>query len=597
MASKKPIQTVQNALDQGLSRRQYFGVMAALGASTTAGCLGEDGDDDDDVIDDGDDDDTDEDDRYGGILENRIRDSLDSLDSHVAASGDVWAALSDHVTEKPMHMLHDGSVEPRLISNVEFEDDGQRIIADVQEGVMFHPPVSREMTGDDILINWFRVLDPEEFGGDAGDYDEFPGQTGGRQDNLNFFDNVYLEDDYTIVMETETPNAFVEWNMADRGQDIMAPENLREEEYDPETHPIGTGPFKFVEWVPEEHVHLEKFDDYWRSDADGNQLPYVDELWHLQIPDDTVYVNELLNEEIDIISEAPYPLLDELEAADNVTVTAPEAVFERMHFNCNCTDYQEENRAEGFPTMDWNVRRALMEARDQQDYLALAVDGYGVAEQTMYPSAHQFGIEYNAVEPGAHPEAAQEYLEENWDTPVEIIVHSDAENPQAEASAEIAIEHLEVAGFDPELDLSESALYSERLSTNEWDVNVQYGSIGPTPETMRGDRVFQRSTPEDQRSYHPGNEETGMGDVYDEYDVDAEAVISLMEEGAQIFDEDEQMEVYEEAWQRLADDGNYIMCYHREYVRAHGNWVNQYNAYPDTFHSNFFENWLDETHR
>ena len=40
---------------------------------------------------------------------------------------------------------------------------------------------------------------------------------------------------------------------------------------------IGTGPFMFVDWVPNQKFEAEKNPDYWATDAAGNQLPYLDE--------------------------------------------------------------------------------------------------------------------------------------------------------------------------------------------------------------------------------------------------------------------------------------------------------------------------------
>ena len=41
-------------------------------------------------------------------------------------------------------------------------------------------------------------------------------------------------------------------------------------------NPIGTGPFKFVSWTPDASLKVERNDDYWQTDEEGNQLPYLD---------------------------------------------------------------------------------------------------------------------------------------------------------------------------------------------------------------------------------------------------------------------------------------------------------------------------------
>jgi ABC-type transport system substrate-binding protein len=45
-------------------------------------------------------------------------------------------------------------------------------------------------------------------------------------------------------------------------------------------HPVGTGPFQFVEWVPDDHLTLERFPQYW-----DNGEPRVDRLVYRIVPD------------------------------------------------------------------------------------------------------------------------------------------------------------------------------------------------------------------------------------------------------------------------------------------------------------------------
>jgi peptide/nickel transport system substrate-binding protein len=57
--------------------------------------------------------------------------------------------------------------------------------------------------------------------------------------------------------------------------------------------PVGAGPFKFVEWVPNTRVVLEKFPEYWKKGADGQALPYLDKLIYRLVIDDSVRLLEV----------------------------------------------------------------------------------------------------------------------------------------------------------------------------------------------------------------------------------------------------------------------------------------------------------------
>ena len=62
----------------------------------------------------------------------------------------------------------------------------------------------------------------------------------------------------------------------------------------------GTGAFKFVEWVKDDHITLERNPNYWKKDASGTQLPYLDQVTIRPIVDETVALTNVKTGDIDI---------------------------------------------------------------------------------------------------------------------------------------------------------------------------------------------------------------------------------------------------------------------------------------------------------
>src|SRR5699024_12550871 len=73
----------------------------------------------------------------------------------------------------------------------------------------------------------------------------------------------------------------------------VAIEDQGDDDY--ERNPVGTGPFEFVEWQPNDSITVEKYDDYWKEG-----LPKLDEVVFRSIPDNASRLNALTAGEIDL---------------------------------------------------------------------------------------------------------------------------------------------------------------------------------------------------------------------------------------------------------------------------------------------------------
>lgn len=62
---------------------------------------------------------------------------------------------------------------------------------------------------------------------------------------------------------------------------------------------IGTGPFLWNEWQPNQVAKVKRNPDYWRKGADGQSLPYADELHELRIRDTNLQISAFRTKQID----------------------------------------------------------------------------------------------------------------------------------------------------------------------------------------------------------------------------------------------------------------------------------------------------------
>jgi peptide/nickel transport system substrate-binding protein len=92
-------------------------------------------------------------------------------------------------------------------------------------------------------------------------------------------DRVEKIDDYKVKIFMKRPNASIMTSLAMFTVAIVSPENAESRMEDAFKNPVGTGPFKFVEWVKDDHITLEAYEGYWRG------RPALDRIIFRVIPD------------------------------------------------------------------------------------------------------------------------------------------------------------------------------------------------------------------------------------------------------------------------------------------------------------------------
>ena len=136
---------------------------------------------------------------------------------------------------------------------------------------------------------------------------------------------------------------------------------------------VGSGPFRFVEWVQEDHVTLEKNPDYW----DTNFVPNIDTFTYRVIPEAASVTQALLTGEIDF-SEVSFAEAPELTENPDLNLAA----FDTTGVNWYSAN-QDPSKTELF--VDPKVRQALMYALDRKLLAEQVYNGYAIQADGTQP--------------------------------------------------------------------------------------------------------------------------------------------------------------------------------------------------------------------
>ena len=126
----------------------------------------------------------------------------------------------------------------------------------------------------------------------------------------------------------------------------------------------GTGPFQFVEWVPDDHVLLKRNETYWGKDGG----PYLDQIRYRPIPDDTVKLQSLQGGEIDALDYLA-PRTVSLAKADSNLVVIDVPSLAAFWYVLNTTKPPFDNKA---------LRQAVVYALDTEAIVKGVYLGVGV---------------------------------------------------------------------------------------------------------------------------------------------------------------------------------------------------------------------------
>lgn len=291
------------------------------------------------------------------------------LDPAIVTDGESFRVTGQIL--EPLYQYEPGSTNPvpALAESCTSNDAGTEWVCALRQGVKFHD--GTDFNADAVIFNFDRQRftdNPLHFESQVYEYYEY--MWGGFDDD-SIISAVEKVDDYTVKFVLSQPLAPFLANLAMDIFAISSPAALEAagEDYGlPSNGAVGTGPFKFVEWVEGDHITVEPNEDYWGG------APAVSVVFRV-IADDSARFLALQAGDIQGLEQAVVEDLEAAEADDGLYVLArPGLNTGYLAFSYKIVEFQ-----------DVRVREALVHAINRQGLVDNFLGKYGEVATNFLP--------------------------------------------------------------------------------------------------------------------------------------------------------------------------------------------------------------------
>ncbi|MGE8204657.1 peptide-binding protein [Heyndrickxia sp. NPDC080065] len=469
---------------------------------------------------------------------------LNSLYSTDSTSSDMEAFIYNALLKTNEKFEEDYD----LAEDVEESPDGLTYTVKIRKGVKFHDGV--ELTADDVVFTYNIPLHP--------DYN------GERGTNFEMLKEIKKLDNYTVEFKlkrkdaTFKPNTLSSFHILPEHilKDVPV-KDLGKNKFNFKS-PIGTGPYKFVEWKEGEYLKFEAFDDYYDGRAN------LDTLTVKIIPDGNAAIAQLQAGDINFFPGVTSMDLDTVKGFNGLKVESGLGLsYSFIGWN---------QKKEMFK--DKNVRHALTMAIDRQEIVDTIMNGDGeVAHVPESPLSWAYSDEVRKFK--YDPEEAKTLLKAaGWkDTDKDGYLVKDGKrfsftlktnkgNKLREDAVVVIQQQLKEIGIEVKPQIVENSALIKQLMPPNWDYDavVMGWSLSTFPDTYD--------------IFHSSQIERGFDFVW----YKNEKADKLMIDARQILDRDEYKNAYIDIYKEIAEDQPYTFLYY----------PNVHHAMPENLHRPVF---------
>ena len=324
---------------------------------------------------------------YGGTLKVLFSEKIFSL-FPLSIESVYQQRLSNQIFETLLKFDFEGdTIVPSLCENYSVENEGKKYVFHLRQNVYFQDDacfingVGRLLTADDIKFSLefacsglpenkvFHLFEKIIEGAES-----FQDKTKFSLGN-NAVSGIKVIDKHTLSITLVAPFGDFEKILTHSNLGVFPREAYEKYQSEITEHPVGTGPFKIGTWSKDE-ITLVRNEKYWKKDAYGNKLPYLDAVSVQYSKNKKAELIAFKDGKIDLILDIPgneientIGTLEEAQAGKNVK----HKLYSKKSLSVNFLAFT--NHIEPFNNID--VRRAFNLAIDRNNLIKTSLNGQG----------------------------------------------------------------------------------------------------------------------------------------------------------------------------------------------------------------------------
>ncbi len=377
---------------------------------------------------------------YGGSLVVAQGVEPPGLDPTTATSAAIPRVVYSNVLEGLVKIDRTGQIVPALASDYKISKDGKEYTFTLKRGVKFHD--GKPFGAEDVKFTFDRLMDSQKTGTAHPEY-------------YRDIDSIQIPDSYTVKIRLKNVNSMFLFNLARPDSVIVNQQTVDRLK----TAPVGTGPFKFVEWIRGDRIILVRFEEYHRKG-----IPYLDKVTFKFIGDPSAQIASLRAGDIDVIAYDVSP--------ENALLLEKDPKFKVLNGYTTTEVILSTNNSRK-PFNDVRVRRAMAHAIDRNALIKAAMSGYGIPIGSHMDPGNPYYIDLTSAYP-YNPEKAKQLLAEaGYPNGFEAVLKVPERYAYAKRCGEIIADMLSQVGIRLKIELTEWGQWIDRVFKNaDYDLTV-----------------------------------------------------------------------------------------------------------------------------